>query len=132
MRAFAERRRASSREEVPRVHAEVCGIVASGIHREFRSRKLAQSPGERAIEIRCERFYCDHCSYPHLREQPRHVGARQGAGPPQWIWQKKLAAGCEAKAKEMNWKMNISVVDSGANQIFFEKNGWRRIRAAAI
>ncbi len=34
---------------------------------------------------------------------------------------KKIAAGCEAKAKEMNWKMNISVVDSGANQIFFEK-----------
>src|ERR1700735_1946524 len=34
---------------------------------------------------------------------------------------KKMAAGCEAKAKEMNWKMNISVVDSGANQIFFEK-----------
>jgi glc operon protein GlcG len=34
---------------------------------------------------------------------------------------KKLAAGCEAKAKEMNWKMNISVVDSGANQIFFER-----------
>jgi hypothetical protein len=25
---------------------------------------------------------------------------------------KQLAAGCEAKAKEMNWKMNISVVDS--------------------
>ena len=36
---------------------------------------------------------------------------------------RKMAAGCEAKAKEMNWKMNISVVDSGANQIFFEKNG---------
>jgi uncharacterized protein GlcG (DUF336 family) len=34
---------------------------------------------------------------------------------------RKIAAGCEAKAKEMNWKMNISVVDSGANQIFFEK-----------
>jgi glc operon protein GlcG len=34
---------------------------------------------------------------------------------------KKMAAGCEAKAKEMKWKMNISVVDSGANQIFFEK-----------
>jgi hypothetical protein len=32
-----------------------------------------------------------------------------------------MAAGCEAKAKEMNWKMNISVVDSGANQIFFGK-----------
>src|SRR3984893_19008104 len=34
---------------------------------------------------------------------------------------RKMVAGCEAKAKEMNWKMNISVVDSGANQIFFEK-----------
>jgi glc operon protein GlcG len=34
---------------------------------------------------------------------------------------KKLAAACEAKSKEMNWKMNISVVDSGANEIFFEK-----------
>jgi glc operon protein GlcG len=34
---------------------------------------------------------------------------------------KKMAAGCEAKAKEMGWKMNISVVDSGANEIFFEK-----------
>ena len=34
---------------------------------------------------------------------------------------RKMAAGCEAKAKEMNWKMNISVVDSGANEISFEK-----------
>ena len=34
---------------------------------------------------------------------------------------RKMAASCEAKAKEMNWKMNISVVDSGANEIFFEK-----------
>lgn len=34
---------------------------------------------------------------------------------------KKMAAGCEAKAKEQGWKMNISVVDSGANEIFFEK-----------
>jgi glc operon protein GlcG len=34
---------------------------------------------------------------------------------------KKMAAGCEAKAKEQSWKMNISVVDSGANEIFFEK-----------
>ena len=32
-----------------------------------------------------------------------------------------MAAGCEAKAKEMNWKMNISVVDSGANEIIFER-----------
>ena len=34
---------------------------------------------------------------------------------------RKMAAACEAKAKEMNWKMNISIVDSGANEIFFEK-----------
>lgn len=34
---------------------------------------------------------------------------------------KKMAAGCEAKAKEMNWKMNISIVDTGANEIFFER-----------
>jgi uncharacterized protein GlcG (DUF336 family) len=34
---------------------------------------------------------------------------------------KKMAAACQVKSKEMNWKMNISVVDSGANEIFFEK-----------
>jgi glc operon protein GlcG len=34
---------------------------------------------------------------------------------------KKMAAGCEAKAREMNWKMNVAVVDSGANEIFFER-----------
>ena len=34
---------------------------------------------------------------------------------------KKMAAGCEAKAREMSWKMNISIVDSGANEIFFER-----------
>jgi glc operon protein GlcG len=34
---------------------------------------------------------------------------------------KKMLAGCEAKAKEMGWKMNISVVDVGANQIVFER-----------
>ena len=33
----------------------------------------------------------------------------------------KMAAGCEAKAKEMNWKMNISVVDSGANHFSLKK-----------
>ena len=31
---------------------------------------------------------------------------------------KKMTAGCEAKAKEMSWKMNISIVDTGANEIF--------------
>ena len=34
---------------------------------------------------------------------------------------KKMAAGCEAAAQAKNWKMNISVVDSGANQVFFER-----------
>jgi len=34
---------------------------------------------------------------------------------------KKMAAGCEAMAQEKNWKMNVSVVDSGANEIFFER-----------
>jgi glc operon protein GlcG len=34
---------------------------------------------------------------------------------------KKMAAGCEAKAKEMGWKMNIAVVDVGANEVFFER-----------
>src|SRR5437016_1473888 len=34
---------------------------------------------------------------------------------------KKMAAACEAKAKDMSWKMNISVVDNGANEIFFER-----------
>jgi glc operon protein GlcG len=27
---------------------------------------------------------------------------------------KKIAAGCEAKAKQENWKMNIAVVNDGA------------------
>ncbi len=34
---------------------------------------------------------------------------------------KKMAAGCEAKAKQEKWKMNIAVVDDGANVIFFEQ-----------
>ena len=34
---------------------------------------------------------------------------------------KKMAAGCEAKASQEKWKMNIAVVDDGANLVFFEK-----------
>jgi glc operon protein GlcG len=34
---------------------------------------------------------------------------------------KKIAAGCEQTALGKNWKMNIAVVDSGANQVFFER-----------
>jgi glc operon protein GlcG len=33
---------------------------------------------------------------------------------------KKMAAGCEAKAKQENWKMNIAVVNDGTNLIYFQ------------
>jgi glc operon protein GlcG len=33
---------------------------------------------------------------------------------------KKMAAACEAKAKQENWKMNIAVVNDGTNLVFFE------------
>jgi glc operon protein GlcG len=34
---------------------------------------------------------------------------------------KKMAAACEAKAKDMGWKMNVAIVDVGANEVFFER-----------
>ncbi len=34
---------------------------------------------------------------------------------------KKMIAACEAKAKQQNWKMNIAVVDDGANLVAFER-----------
>jgi glc operon protein GlcG len=34
---------------------------------------------------------------------------------------KKMADGCLAKAQEKGWKMNISIVDSGANAIVFDR-----------
>ncbi|MDR3468085.1 MAG: heme-binding protein [Xanthobacteraceae bacterium] len=45
---------------------------------------------------------------------------------------KKMAAGCEAKAREMNWKMNISVVDAGANEIFFERQDGAFLGSSAL
>jgi glc operon protein GlcG len=33
---------------------------------------------------------------------------------------KKMAAACEAKANQEQWKMNIAVVDDGANLVFFQ------------
>lgn len=33
---------------------------------------------------------------------------------------KKMAAGCEAKAKKEGWKMNVAVVNDGANLVYFE------------
>jgi uncharacterized protein GlcG (DUF336 family) len=34
---------------------------------------------------------------------------------------RKIAEGCTAKAVEMGWKMNIAIVDGGANPILFER-----------
>jgi glc operon protein GlcG len=34
---------------------------------------------------------------------------------------KKMAAACEAKAKDQKWLMNIAVVDDGANLVYFEQ-----------
>ncbi len=34
---------------------------------------------------------------------------------------RKIAEGCTAKAKEMGWKMNIAIVDGGANPVLFER-----------
>ena len=34
---------------------------------------------------------------------------------------KKMAAGCEAKATQEKWKMNIAVVNDGANLVYFER-----------
>jgi len=33
---------------------------------------------------------------------------------------KKMAAACESKATQEKWKMNIAVVDDGANLVLFE------------
>jgi glc operon protein GlcG len=33
---------------------------------------------------------------------------------------RKMAEACEAKAKQENWKMNIAVVNDGANLVYFE------------
>jgi glc operon protein GlcG len=34
---------------------------------------------------------------------------------------KRMAAACEAKAKQEKWLMNIAVVDDGANLVYFEQ-----------
>ena len=34
---------------------------------------------------------------------------------------KKMVAACEAKAKQEGWKMNIAIVDDGANLVAFER-----------
>jgi uncharacterized protein GlcG (DUF336 family) len=34
---------------------------------------------------------------------------------------KKMVAGCEAKAQQQSWRMNIAIVDNGANLVAFER-----------
>jgi uncharacterized protein GlcG (DUF336 family) len=34
---------------------------------------------------------------------------------------KKMTAACEAKAQQQGWKMNIAIVDNGANLVVFER-----------
>lgn len=34
---------------------------------------------------------------------------------------KMIADGCEAKAKENGWKMSVTVVDAGANLVYFQR-----------
>lgn len=34
---------------------------------------------------------------------------------------KRMAAACEARAKEQGWKMNIAVMDAGGNLIYFQR-----------
>ncbi len=38
---------------------------------------------------------------------------------------KKMAVGCEAKAKQENWKMNIAVVNDGTKSGLLRAYGWR-------
>jgi glc operon protein GlcG len=33
----------------------------------------------------------------------------------------KMVAGCQAKATEKGWRVNIAIVDSGANLVMFER-----------
>ena len=45
---------------------------------------------------------------------------------------RKLVAGCEAKAVEKGWKMNIAIVDVGANLIEFSRKDHAFLGAADI
>jgi uncharacterized protein GlcG (DUF336 family) len=44
----------------------------------------------------------------------------------------KIAAGCQAKATEKGWKMSVTVVDSGANPIFFQRMNGAYISSADL
>ncbi len=44
----------------------------------------------------------------------------------------KMASGCQAKALEKGWKMSVSVVDSGANPVYFQRMNGAYIASAEL
>jgi len=44
----------------------------------------------------------------------------------------KMAAGCQAKATEKGWKMSITVVDAGANPVYFQRMNGAYIASAEL
>lgn len=44
----------------------------------------------------------------------------------------KMAAGCQAKAIEKGWKMSITIVDAGANPVFFQRMDGAYIASAEL
>ena len=44
----------------------------------------------------------------------------------------KIAAGCQAKALKEGWKMSVTVVDAGANPVYFERMNGAYIASAEL
>ena len=44
----------------------------------------------------------------------------------------KIAAGCQAKAAKEGWKMSVTIVDAGANPIYFERMNGAYIASAEL
>ncbi|TFW70045.1 heme-binding protein [Methylotenera oryzisoli] len=45
---------------------------------------------------------------------------------------KKMAAGCQAKAMEKGWRMSITIVDAGANPVYFQRMDGAYIASAEL
>ena len=44
----------------------------------------------------------------------------------------KMAAGCQAKASKEGWKMSVTIVDAGANPLYFERMNGAYIASAEL
>lgn len=44
----------------------------------------------------------------------------------------KIAAGCQAKAAKEGWKMSVTIVDAGANPIYFERMNGAYLASAEL